>query len=205
MPVTLRVFTKQSHTYLNMLLRLRSRIGWNDQHREDDWEYFVVPFVVTCAAALECSLNDAIIGGFSEVDPRRTSLVSAYLSMSLRGKLDAIVPLLTDNSYRVNGDHKIYKDLAELIRLRNRLVHNKGTIEDIDALVVETDSEGAMFESKNPEDVRRLMERLDDPMLNVKGDPGRFHDSLESFHEKFLDAYASEEFRGNDLVVLDDA
>lgn len=88
-------------------------------------ECLVVPYVVTCAAALEATMNDKLIeyahGRWGD-DP---TLAQSLLSMSMRGKLNALVPLLTDHRFQFSRTHFVYRRLNSLISVRNILVHPK--------------------------------------------------------------------------------
>lgn len=85
-----------------------------------------IPYVLTCAAALEATMNEKLI----EYADRRwgsddPTLAQSLLSMTLRGKLNALVPLLTDHRFQFNRKHFVYKRLNMLISIRNILVHPK--------------------------------------------------------------------------------
>jgi hypothetical protein len=85
-----------------------------------------VPYVITCAAALEATLNDRL---FRFAGERwgwdQPALARSLLTMSLRGKLNALVPLLTDHRFQFNSAHFVYRRLNSLISIRNILVHAK--------------------------------------------------------------------------------
>ena len=123
--IYLKMFQSNYRTYLDILLDYRSKFGWfldNDRGR-----LHTVPFLLTVASALECSLNDHIIQHYGDSFEEEYSklLIPGLLSMTLKGKLLNIVPLLTGNKYMINTGHKVYQLLSELIKLRNSLVHNK--------------------------------------------------------------------------------
>lgn len=91
----------------------------------------VVPFILMCAAALEARLNDEIVSwsynrlGFEHYKP----VADAYLSMSLRGKLNAIVPMLSNGKFLFIKHSIDYISLSRLITHRNSLIHNKAFYE----------------------------------------------------------------------------
>jgi hypothetical protein len=89
-------------------------------------ESLVVPYVITCAATLEARLNDALADyGHRRWGWNEKTLTQSLLSMSFRGKLNALVPLLTDHRYQFNRNHYVYQRLNSLISVRNLLVHPK--------------------------------------------------------------------------------
>src|SRR3990172_8306397 len=87
----------------------------------------LIPFVLTCAAALECMLNDSIIEHtsyiFGHENYRR--FADALMTIPLRGKLDYIVPLASNNEFLIRQESTTYQQLASLITIRNKLTHNK--------------------------------------------------------------------------------
>lgn len=191
--VEFHLFTNQSQTFMSVLVELREQLGWLQEHENS---VHTVSFVLCCAAALECSLNDGIISYFTLRSNSKETLVNGYLSMSLRGKLTNIIPLLTDGRFLINQEHTSFRTLRELITLRNRLVHNKSHFETFTATVIETEEEGMEF--RIPKEVSQ---QIGDYTFGIKNGVGRFHDALEIFHEKFLSSYSREEFVGNELVV----
>ena len=52
-----------------------------------------------------------------------------------------------------------------------------------------------------PESLKNKLSNKIDPTLGVRGDIGRFHYSLEKFHELFFDIYTDDKFYGNELII----
>ncbi len=91
-----------------------------------DKDCLVVPFVVTCAVALEARLNDELVNyAHSKWDWDEPALAQSLLTMNLRSKLNALVPLLTEHRFQFNRNHFVYRRLNSLISVRNALVHPK--------------------------------------------------------------------------------
>jgi hypothetical protein len=115
-------------SYLKVLEGLSHSLDPNDSPDSFDR----LPFIVTCAATLECVLNESIIqyaiGHFPPEDVRR--IAGAHLSMSLRGKLDCVVPLLSKSEFVNRRDSAAYQHLVKLISVRNTLMHNKSYLDD---------------------------------------------------------------------------
>jgi len=184
---------------MQILTDFRSEIGWFFEHGNKD--IYVVPFLLTCAAALECSLNDHLISHLSSIEGEHgKNQIPGFLSMTLKGKLINVVPILTQNKYVINTQHKAYQILTDLIKKRNKLTHNKSDYEEF---------EGTIDEDKNgiisivlPEEINQ---KLDDITLGVGCNIGKYHDSLEKFHELFLEVYEKENFAGNDLIIKSNA
>ena len=97
-------------------------------------ERLSVPYVLMCATALEARLNDELHGYSSSIwGDDYKPLADAFMSMSFRGKLNALVPILTNNKYRMNQNHIVYRRLASLITMRNLLAHPKPSVEEYEA------------------------------------------------------------------------
>jgi len=191
-------FYDQNHTYLEIWSWYRSEIGWFFDSGENS--IHTVPFILTCAAALECSLNDYLIKHFTDSHGTHGKLqIPGLLSMSLKGKLINIVPLLTSNKFIINVENKVYQTLADLIKVRNRLVHNKSSYESHEGIIKE-DSDGHPYIAV-PEQLQKRLSGKIDPTLGVQGDIGRYHDSLEKLHEMFFDIYEEDNFGGNNLII----
>src|ERR1700733_4972430 len=90
--ITLVTFSAQSALYLDLLTTLRTQACWffEGQHQS-----LMVPFVLTCAAALECTLNDCLIRAFRRGISGLETQLDGYLSMTLKGKLINVVPTVT--------------------------------------------------------------------------------------------------------------
>jgi hypothetical protein len=186
--ISIRYFTSQSERYLTVLSVLRERACW---FFEGENQILSLPFVLTCAAALECSLNDTLIRAMDEQG--NGPLLDGYLSMSLRGKLTNVCTIVTESEYRINTEHKSYLALAELVSLRNRLVHNRSTFEIHEGHVLKDDDDFRIL-------AESLVGRIEDRSFGLTN-VGRFHDALIDLHEKLLDVYGNEDFKGNDLAV----
>lgn len=106
-----------------------------------------IPFVVTCAAALESLLNDYLITYSSYMYglDNYNRFAEALLSIRLRGKLDIIIPLITDNKFIIKEDTNIYQKLIKLIRIRNELVHGKSLFNEYDLSVECYGKDGIKF------------------------------------------------------------
>jgi hypothetical protein len=194
--IKLRIFTSQHRLYMQMLIDLRERIGWCNEDSLGD-EVYIAPFILTCAAALECTLNDKIIYHFTSEDGTKNDLSAGFLSMNLKGKLSNIVSILTDGKFTINKEHKTYQALVELIRLRNMLVHNSSDFKVCEAVVI-TEPKGSVH-IKIPDEVN---DKLEDYTFGIKRPIGRFQDALEDMFEQFFNIYDKKEFTHNKLIVL---
>lgn len=188
-------FSAQSVFYLDVLASLRERAYWTFRSEQQE---LIVPFVITCAAALECVLNDCLIQACRGTKHREAQL-DGYLSMTLKGKLINVVPTVTDQRFAINQDHKVYQHLVDLIRIRNKLVHNRSSFFQEHIGTVTTTEDGQPL-IKLPEGVDIEAPANHDWTFGIPGDVGRFHDAVATLYES-LDECEGDDFKGNDLIV----
>lgn len=105
---------------------------------------YIIPFLITCAAAIEALLNDAIIVECRHRFPRKDikRISSAHLGMSLSGKLDNLGWLLTDNEFITNNESAIYQQLKFIIKKRNEIMHRKEFHKEVKVADIETTESG---------------------------------------------------------------
>lgn len=101
-----------------------------------DKETLALPYTITCAAALEARLNDALTE-YAESAWRAGGerIRQALLTLSFRGKLETTAILLTKEEYRFNPDDEYVKRLHSLISYRNVLVHPKPSKHEVDTVM----------------------------------------------------------------------
>lgn len=182
-------FQNRYRTYLELLIELRSEMSWFFNGSEKS-KLLTVPFILTLAAALECSLNDHLIKHFEgKFGGKSEQMLSGFLSMTFKGKLVNIVPILTSYKYSLNTQHKSYAAMVQLIKLRNTLVHNK------------SDFETREFEIENYDSIKNFVTGESDFTFGIEADIGSIHDAVEEFHTQFLEAYSQDDFSGNELII----
>lgn len=183
-----------SAVYVDLLNALSPQVQEGDWHSN----LLVLPFTVTCAVALEATLNDHLVAFFFEQagEDNYKRISEAYLSMSFRGKLDILVPTLTNGRYLIKTDSTHYQSLAELISTRNELVHSKSFFskaakwegDDESRLVIDKDFQ----EKMNAKRIRSLTAE------NCQ----RFLGALTALSELFLYPLERGELGANALVML---
>ena len=152
------------------------------QLQNGDWpkNRLVLPFTLTCAAALEARLNDDLVKfAFSELgaaDYRRPA--EAYVSMSLRAKLDLFVSVLTKGRFVIRADSHEYGILARLIRVRNELVHAKSFY--LSGVILDEELQPSLNES-----IVAAMQRKAVWSLSSK-DCAEYYGALNALDELFL-------------------
>ncbi|MFA0195447.1 hypothetical protein AB4454_12120 [Vibrio artabrorum] len=99
-------------------------------HIEDD-DYSRNPnkyaFILSCSAAFESMLNDGIVSWAFHTFPREhyKRHATAFLSMNLGKKLDALGYLFSTGAYITDNTSQQYQTLMSLIKLRNEVAHSK--------------------------------------------------------------------------------
>jgi len=79
--------------------------------KEEEPDYLVIPYILTCSAYLEAKLNDSL----QDVEKQfGEALSSALMSSSLPNKLKILVPVLTGGKYEINKNHFVYQRLSTL-------------------------------------------------------------------------------------------
>ena len=124
---TVRVRLAATARFSRVLDSMRSHY----EHAKDK-EWLVIPYIVTCAAALEARLNDELVEyAHRKWQCNEPTFAQSLLTMSLRGKLNTLVPLLTEHRFQFNRSHFVYQRLNSLISVRNLLVHPKPVYKDL--------------------------------------------------------------------------
>lgn len=90
-----------------------------------NFDFLVVPFILTLCAWLEANLNDwLIVDTFAKHGPRQYKpLAEGYTGTSLAKKLRVAVAVLTDNTFQLRDNSPVVQKLSELIAVRNKITH----------------------------------------------------------------------------------
>ena len=105
--------------------------------------------------------------------------------MNFRGKLNALVPILTNNQYRINHEHIVYQRLASLITVRNFLAHPKPTVGEF---VVEESPDAKTWPFPYPQIPRHVIDTFDDLTMGATQtfSPVDYHDAIEKLEKWFF-------------------
>lgn len=149
-------------------------------------------FILVAAAAMESMLNDGIVswahGAFPKVDYKRHA--SAFLGMSLRGKLDVIGHLISGGSHLTDNSSETYQYLSDLVSLRNQVAHSKDFFTEAEVEIV-TDSDGnKAFEF--PEEIAKKFEKS--PLIFERDQYVSIYTSLYMLFEVLNQSAAVEEY-----------
>lgn len=152
---------------------------------ENEPEHLAVPYVLMCATTLEARLNDEL-HDFAATNWRDSfkPIADAYMSMNFRGKLNALVPILTNNQYRINQDHVVYQRLVSLISVRNLLAHPKPTVSEF----ADASEDAPTWPFPYPMIPKEMVEILSDLTMGATKtfSPIEYHDALEKLERWFF-------------------
>ncbi|MCJ7547476.1 MAG: hypothetical protein MUP30_11740 [Deltaproteobacteria bacterium] len=153
---------------------------------EGEPERLAVPYILMCATTLEARINDEFyIHAMRLWGDSYKSIADAYLSMTFRSKLNALVPFLTNNQYRINQGHIVYQRLASLISVRNLLAHPKPTMIKFEE---DESAEPETWPFPYPKMSLEITESLSDLTMGATKTytPIEYHDAIEKLEKWFL-------------------
>lgn len=115
-------------------------------------------FILVAAASLESLLNEGIISWAFQLFPKgdHKRHATAFLSMNLGKKLDALGFLLSSGKFITDNESKIYQTLVNLIKLRNEVAHSKDFYKETDIDYADPDEDGGRS-FRLPYDISKLM------------------------------------------------
>ena len=160
----------------------------------------VVPFILTCAAALEAKLNDELVT-WAWVTLGRESykrIADALLSMNLRGKVDVLVPILTGNRFEFRKDSSEYQSLGRLVSQRNTLVHDKAYYESFE---IEIDDPANPKSVQFPPDAIEKMQKAPFRSASANDCQG-YYAALMALDSKLLYPLEAGALAENDMIRL---
>jgi hypothetical protein len=116
-------------------------------------------FILVAAASLESLLNEGIISWAFQLFPKgdHKRHATAFLSMNLGKKLDALGFLLSSGKFITDNESSVYQTLMSLIRLRNEVAHSKDFYKEADIEYGEINEEGGRS-FQLPCDISKLMD-----------------------------------------------
>jgi len=109
------------------------RAAYTDILNDLNSEYLYFGFFTLCASTLEYSLNfilaDYCIDKFGPENYK--TYCKEYIGLSFQNKLLMIPHIISDGKYMLNENHPSFNQLEDLITLRNRILHNKEFLKEI--------------------------------------------------------------------------
>ncbi|HLS30374.1 MAG TPA: hypothetical protein VK021_05930 [Flavobacteriaceae bacterium] len=110
------------------------RSAYSEILKSEGSEHLFFSFFTLCASTLEYSLN-FIIADFcvSKYGPKNYKDYSeGYMGLPFRKKLLMIPLIISNGQYEIDNTHSSFKQLEEMITLRNRILHNKDFLKEFD-------------------------------------------------------------------------
>lgn len=88
---------------------------------------FKGPFVFTCAAFIEYLMNILFLDHATKtvLPNQQRKVAEENINKTLKGKIDYILRLASNQQFDFDSESIMYKSLMELKTLRNALIHNK--------------------------------------------------------------------------------
>lgn len=110
------------------------RAAYKDVKDGVETPYLLFAFVTLCAATLEYSLNYLILEYcIDKYGPHNyKQYCEIFINFQFKNKLYLVPTLLSDGKLVVDNSNGSIKKLEELIVLRNRILHNKESLEAIE-------------------------------------------------------------------------
>jgi len=107
------------------------RVAYKDIVDGIEKPYTFFAFVTLCSATLEASLNFIIVDYcLNKYGPLQFKQYSdSYIGLRFKNKLHIIPSLLSDGKLMIDENNISVKQLDTLIELRNKLLHNKESLE----------------------------------------------------------------------------
>lgn len=172
------------------------RSAYTDIINNQKSDYLFFGFFTLCAATLEYSLNFLLTNycldnfGHEKYKP----YAEGYISMPFPKKLLMTPSIISNGALVFNEDTPTFKTLRELITLRNRLLHNKEFLKEIDfpSLAENADKEHLEFQLIiEPNYIDTLTKEL-----CVK-----FGIALGEFKNLLMDSFLKNELTENSILI----
>ena len=172
------------------------RTAYSDILKNKKTKYLYFSFFTLCAATLEYSLNFILtnycLNNFGH--ERYKSYAEGYINMSFPKKLLMTPSIISNGNLIFNENTLTFKTLSELITLRNRILHNKEFLKEIDfpSLTENAHKETIEFELINEPNYIDTLNKD----LCVK-----FGTALGDFKRRLMDPALANELTDNTILI----
>jgi hypothetical protein len=179
-------------------------VAYKDILEEAEQPYTFFAFVTLCSATLEASLNFIIVDYcLSKYGPLKFKQYSdSYIGMGFKNKLNLIPSLLSEGKLMINEDNSFVKQLEALIALRNKLLHNRESLESFD--IPKLDSQiidGHLVIPEANANIEFQFFIKDNPIESINKEMClRFGEALGGFKKYIMDAVLNGIFTTNEMV-----
>ena len=142
------------------------RAAYRDIQNDDKADYLYFGFFTLCSATLEYSLNfilaDYCVEKFG-IDKYKNYL-DEFISLKFKNKLLMTPHIVSDGKFIMNEDCTALKKLAELINLRNRLLHNKEFLNEFNLPLNLKEENGNLIIPEGSENIEFAFEVKENPI-----------------------------------------
>jgi len=180
------------------------RIAYKDILDGVERPYTYFAFVTLCSATLEASLNFLIIDYYlNKYGPiRYKQYCESYMGLPFKNKLHIMPSLLSEGKLMIDEDNSAIKQLEALIALRNRLLHNKETLEAFNLPNVGAEiKDGNLIIPESKKDLEFELMIKDNPIETISKELCiKFGKALGEFKKHIMDLALSDSFSTNKMV-----
>ncbi len=183
--------------------KLRSAYLDIKNDKVNDYLYF--SFVTLCASTLEYSLNFILacycVDSFS-IESYRNYL-EQFISIKFRNKILLLPHIISDGKFILNEDSQTFKQLSELVAVRNKILHNKEFLKAFDSGIKLDVVDGEIFVPVGMEEISFSFET--EPNIIDKIDKKMcldFADALGDFKAFVMAPYLDNSLSENHLITL---
>lgn len=144
----------------------KMRAAYKDIQAGITSEYLYFSFFTLCSATLEYSLNfilaDYCVEQFG-IERYKTYL-EEYISLKFKNKLLLLPHIISNGKYAMNEDCSAFKRLAEMINLRNQILHNKEFLNEFDLPLNFGEELGGLIVPQEQEEINFTLELKETPV-----------------------------------------
>ena len=157
-------------------------------------------FVLACSAGLEYFLNSIYIDFCIKLygDKNYKEYAEGYISLNLKSKLVLVAPTITNNKLVLNQDIGEIKNLRGLITRRNKIVHNKDFMSNVDFKIEKISGEETEIKAKLEDLIKATKNHIDSI---TEKECREYKDAIDAFCENILFPYNKNEIKENKLLV----
>ena len=172
------------------------RVAYTDIHGDKTSEYLFFGFFTLCAATLEYSLNylltDYCVYQFGP--ERYKTYAEGYINLSFYKKLTTTPHILSNGQFSIDENNSSYKTLAELITIRNRILHNKEFLKEFDFPSLNSDDKKETIEFEIKIEPNHIETLAKDKCLT-------FGNALGDFKRYIMTPWINHELSEDEMII----
>jgi hypothetical protein len=166
----------------------KMRAAYTDIQEDTTSEYAYFAFFTLCSATLEYSLNFVLADYCLEqfgMDRYKTYL-DEYIKLSFKNKLLLLPHIISNGKFVMNEDCFAFKRLAEMIHLRNQLMHNKEFLVEFDLPLNFKVEDGGLIVPEGQESIEFNIEMKDTPIQKLNKENCIYYGNAMGDFKKYL-------------------